>query len=88
LLRTVTDDEALVTALRGDWRTAVLTEAERAMLGYAEKLTRAPASTGRADLGGLRAAGLDDTAILQITLIASFFNYINRVADGLGVGRP
>ena len=88
LLRTVTDDEPLVTALRGDWRTADLAEAERAMLGYAEKLTRTPAAAGRADLAGLRAAGFDDTAILQITLIASFFNDINRVADGLGVGRP
>ena len=88
LLRTVTDDEPLVTALRGDWRTADLTDAERAMLGYAEKLTKTPAASGRAELDGLRAAGFDDTAILQITLIASFFNYINRVADGLGVGRP
>ena len=35
----------------------------------------------------LRAAGFDDKAILQITLIASWFNYINRVADALGVGR-
>jgi alkylhydroperoxidase family enzyme len=38
-------------------------------------------------MDALRAVGFDDTAILQITLIASFFNYINRVADGLGVGR-
>ena len=35
----------------------------------------------------LRAVGFDDRAILQITLIASWFNYINRVADALGVGR-
>jgi len=35
----------------------------------------------------LRAAGFDDTAILQINLIASWFNYINRVTDRLGVGR-
>jgi len=36
----------------------------------------------------LRTMGFEDTAILQINLIASWFNYINRVADGLGVGRP
>jgi len=35
----------------------------------------------------LRSVGFDDTAILQITLIASWFNYINRVADALGVGK-
>lgn len=40
-----------------------------------------------ADLAPLREVGLDDTGILQVNLIASFFNYINRVADGLGVGR-
>ena len=38
-------------------------------------------------IDGLRAAGFDDVGILQITLIASWFNYINRVADALGVGR-
>jgi len=38
-------------------------------------------------LDGLRAHGFDDTAILQMTIIASWFNYINRMADALGVGR-
>ena len=52
------------------------------------KLTLKPESVRREDLDLLRAHGFDDTAILQINLIASFFNYINRVADGLGVGRP
>jgi len=57
------------------------------MLTYAEKLTKNPVSIWRDDMDDLRAVGFDDTAILQITLIASFFNYINRVADALGVGR-
>ena len=57
------------------------------MLAYVEKLTQAPASVQPADIAALREAGFDDTAILQINLIASWFNYINRVADGLGVGR-
>jgi len=57
------------------------------MLGYVEKLTRNPVSIWRDDMEALRKVGFDDTAILQITLIASFFNYINRVADALGVGR-
>lgn len=57
------------------------------MLEYTEKLTRHPAKVTRADVERLREVGFDDTGILQINLIASWFNYINRVADGLGVGR-
>jgi len=57
------------------------------MLDYVVQLTRDATKIGPADHEKLRAAGFDDTAILQITLIASWFNYINRVADALGVGR-
>ena len=57
------------------------------MLDYAMQLTRDATMIGPADHERLRAAGFDDTGILQITLIASWFNYINRVADALGVGR-
>ena len=57
------------------------------MLGYVEKLTHNAPAVTPADLDALRAEGFDDTGIVQINLIASFFNYINRVADGLGVGR-
>ncbi len=57
------------------------------MLDYAAKLTLTPARMTREDVQRLREHGFDDTAILQINLIASFFNYVNRVADGLGIGR-
>lgn len=57
------------------------------MLDYVAKLTLEPASVCREDVEMLRAHGFNDVAILQINLIASWFNYINRVADGLGVGR-
>ncbi len=57
------------------------------MLEYVEKLTLRPVTVGREDIEALRRVGFDDTAILQINLLASWFNYINRVADGLGVGR-
>jgi len=80
-------DDALVEALRRDWRTANLDERDRAMLAYVEKLTKNPVSIWRDDMETLRAVGFDDTAILQITLIAALFNYVNRVADALGVGR-
>lgn len=80
-------DDELVEALRRDWRTAKLDERDRTMLAYVEKLTKNAVSVWRDDIESLRAVGFDDTAILQITLIAAWFNYINRVADGLGVGR-
>jgi alkylhydroperoxidase family enzyme len=57
------------------------------MLDYAAKLTREATRITPEDLDGLRAVGFDDRGILQINLIAAWFNYINRVADGLGVGR-
>lgn len=77
----------MAQALRQDWRSAPIDERDRAMLGYVETLTRAAWRCGPEDIEALRAHGFDDRAILQINLIASFFNYINRVADGLGVGR-
>jgi uncharacterized peroxidase-related enzyme len=86
-LRRVTLDESLSEAIKKDYRTADLAPADRAMLDYVAKLTLTPARVMREDVEGLRDAGFDDVAILQINLIASWFNYINRVADGLGVGR-
>jgi uncharacterized peroxidase-related enzyme len=83
----VTLDEELVSALQADYRTAPITEQERAMLDYVAQLTRDATRISPQDHERLRAAGFDDRAILQITLIASWFNYINRVADALGVGR-
>ncbi|HET9531890.1 MAG TPA: hypothetical protein VFQ92_16140 [Blastocatellia bacterium] len=57
------------------------------MLDYVFKLTKDATQIHMDDHDRLRGAGFDDKAILQITLIASWFNYINRVADALGVGR-
>jgi uncharacterized peroxidase-related enzyme len=86
-LRRVTLDDALVEALREDYTTAPITEAERVMLDYVVQLTKDATRITPADHERLRAVGFDDRGILQITLIASWFNYINRVADALGVGR-
>ena len=83
----MTLDEAFVKALVEDYDKAPLTEADRAMLDYATKLTRDATRVTPKDHEHLRAVGFDDRGILQITLIASWFNYINRVADALGVGR-
>ncbi len=57
------------------------------MLDFVIRLTEDATKIQKSDLDGLRSVGFDDVAILQITLIASWFNYINRVADALGIGR-
>ena len=80
-------DKELVAALERDYKTAPITEAERVMLDYVVQITKDATKIGPGHHDRLRAAGFDDRAILQITLIASWFNYINRVADALGVGR-
>jgi uncharacterized peroxidase-related enzyme len=83
----VTLDKELVDALTRDYRSAPISETDKAMLDYVAKLTRDAVQIGRGDHERLQAVGFDDVAILQITLIAAWFNYINRVADALGVGR-
>lgn len=83
----MTLDNELVEALREDYRTAPITEAERVMCEYVVQLTKDATKISPRYHNNLRSAGFDDKAILQITLIASWFNYINRVADALGVGR-
>jgi uncharacterized peroxidase-related enzyme len=77
----------LVGALQKDYRSAPITEQERTMLDYVVKMTKDATKVSPDDHARLRAAGFDDRGILQITLIAAWFNYINRVADALGVGR-
>ena len=74
-------------ALQTDYRSAAINEQDRAMLDYVVKLTKDATKVSPEDHVKLKAAGFDDRGILQITLIASWFNYINRVADALGVGR-
>jgi uncharacterized peroxidase-related enzyme len=77
----------LVAALEDDYRKAPISEQEKVMLDYVVQITRDATRISPADHERLRGAGFDDKGILQITLIASWFNYINRVADALGVGR-
>lgn len=77
----------MVRALEADYTKAPITDQERAMVDYVVKLTKDATQVSPADHQRLREYGFDDKAILQITLIASWFNYINRVADALGVGR-
>ena len=74
-------------ALEKDYTTAPITLQERVMVDYVVKLTKDATRVWKDDIEGLRSVGFDDRGILQITLIAYWFNYINRVADALGVGR-
>ena len=77
----------MVEALRRDYRSAPISEQDKTMLDYVVKVTKDATLCSPADIDKLRSVGFDDKGILQITLIAARFNYINRVADALGVGR-
>ena len=77
----------MVAALQKDYRAAPISTQDKEMVEYVVKITRDATQCSRADHDKLRAVGFDDRGILQITLIAAWFNYINRVADALGVGR-
>ncbi len=71
--------------LSTDWRQANLTDKQRAMLAYAEKLTRTPGEMTRDDVAALTTAGFTEPDILDINQITGYFAYVNRLADGLGV---
>ena len=77
----------MVDALSRDHRTAPISDAEHVMLEWVEQFTRDSTRLGPDDLQKLRAAGFTDQAILQIAIIAGWFNYANRIADALGVGK-
>ena len=77
----------MVKALQEDYANAPISEQDRVMLDYVVQITKDATRISPKDHSRLREVGFDDKGILQITLIASWFNYINRVADALGVGR-
>ncbi len=71
--------------MKQNYRLAKLSPRQRALAQFAEQLTRNPASLRRQDIDTLRRHGLSDTDILDAVEVIGFFNYINRVADGLGI---
>jgi uncharacterized peroxidase-related enzyme len=77
--------DAIGAALQARRPQDALTGAELALMRYAEKLTLAPGTMAEADVAGLRAAGLDDGQILEANQIVGYFNYVNRLLNGLGV---
>ncbi len=84
-LRRLTNDDALVEQLKGDFRGAGVGERERAMLEYAVKLTLEPWKMVKVDVEKLRQVGFTDADILDINQITGYFAFVNRLADGLGV---
>jgi uncharacterized peroxidase-related enzyme len=75
----------LVDRIAIDWETSGLDEATLALVRFAEKLTRTPAAVGEEDVQALRENGFDDAGISSCVQVVSYFNYINRIAEGLGI---
>jgi uncharacterized peroxidase-related enzyme len=68
-----------------DYRKADLAPRERALCDFAVKLTHLAAQVDQADIDALRAQGLDDAAISDAIQVVGYFNYVTRVADGIGI---
>ncbi len=75
----------MVDRFAHDWREAGLDAATEALLVFAEALTRDPSGDTAERVARLRRAGWSDRAIHDATQICAYFNYINRIAEGLGV---
>ena len=84
LRRYIKDDETLELLISADGLETLEPRLSN-IVRHAEKLTDAPSAMTESDLGELRAVGLSDNDILDLTLITAYFNFVNRVAMGLGV---
>jgi alkylhydroperoxidase family enzyme len=74
-----------VRAIIDDYTRAPISDADVTMLGFVDKLTRTPADMQPEDVEALREAGFEDRSIHDLVLVASYYAFVNRVADGLGV---
>lgn len=84
-LRRYIKDEEIISLLMTADGLETLEPRLSNIVRYAEKLTTAPAAMTEIDLGELRAEGLTDEDILDLTLVVGYFNFVNRIALGLGV---
>jgi len=75
----------LSRTLARNYREVDLDAADRVMLDYVVKLTRTPGAMCESDVTALKQSGFDDRAILDICQVAAYYNYVNRLADGVGV---
>lgn len=84
-LRRLIRNAKLVEQIKQDYCQAAISTQDKKMLDYAVKLTKKPWEMTAIDVEDLRFAGFSDAAILDINQIAAYFNFVNRLADGLGV---
>ncbi|HBN45071.1 MAG: peroxidase [Candidatus Marinimicrobia bacterium] len=71
--------------MKHDWKTTNLTQEDKALCTWAEKLTLTPGEMNENDVRNLEDEGFSHEAISDAAQVISYFNYINRIADGLGV---
>ena len=83
--RVESNDAGITVHLKHNWREADLSEADQALCAWAEKVTLKPRETDQADVDALRDTGLSENAISDAAQVIGFFNYINRIAESLGV---
>jgi len=84
-LRSETDNQKLVDEIAENWKDSSLSEQQKAICYLAEKLTKSPGKINVDDINKIKNFGYNDKEISEIVQIISYFNYINRVADGLGL---
>ncbi len=84
-LSRVTKDRKLADAVRSDYSSASISPEERMILEYAEQLTQTPTQDFSTIIQRMKTAGVAEDAILHATLIVGYFNFVNRMANGLGV---
>ena len=84
LKRYIKDEETLAMLASADGLETLEPRLSN-IVRHAEKLSSAPGAMTESDLGELRAVGLSDSDILDLTLITAYFNFVNRIAQGLGV---
>ena len=84
-LRSVVESDEQRQAVQEDYRSAGMTSRELALLDFAVRLTESPSELRKADLDALRGRGLTDEQLVDAVHCISYFNFINRVLDGLGV---
>ncbi len=84
-LHLLTKDEVLVATLKNNYKEANIDEKTMAILDYAVKLTEKPTSIKEADVNLLKEHGCTDREILDACQITSYFNFVNRMAEGLGI---
>lgn len=84
-LHLLTKDEELVEVLKNDYKKANIDEKTMVMLDYAVKLTKTPTRIGETDVALLKKHDCTDREILDLCQITSYFNFVNRMAEGLGI---